>query len=84
MNLINHRTISMEPHSVGDLLTEVARAHLHQGLPSALLTRLKAGVDKFLAETTEEGSKALATYLSGELELLILTWKKKEDSFYGM
>lgn len=80
----NKRAISMEPHSVGELLTEVSRAHLHGALPSALIKRLKEGVDKFRTECTDEGAKALATYLSGELEVMYDTWHKKETDFYSM
>jgi hypothetical protein len=82
----NKRAITLEPHSVGDLLTEVARAHLHGGLPSTMIKRMKEGVDKYREEVKDSGSAeaALASYLSGELEIMYDTWRKKEDSFYGM
>ena len=87
------RNISLEAHNVGDLLAEVARAHLHGGLPSTLLKRMKEGVDKYITEKelavpgAAAGDRAdteLARYLSGELEVMYDEWKKKEDSFYGM
>lgn len=89
----NKRAISMEPHNVGDLLTEVCRAHLHGGLPSTMIRRMKEGVDKYITEKelavsgAAAGDRAdteLARYLSGELAVMYDEWKKKEDSFYGM
>ncbi len=73
----NKRAIALEVHNVGDLLSEVARAHLHGGLPSTLIKRMKEGVDKFCTECTDESSKTLASYLSGELQVMLDEWKKK-------
>lgn len=80
----NKRTISLEPHSVGDLLQEVTRAHLHGSLPSSLVKRLKEGVDKFCTECTDEGSKTLAAQLSGELQVMYDTCKTRENNYYSM
>lgn len=80
----NKRAVSMEPHSVGELLTEVSRAHLHQGTPSALVKRLMTGVDKFLTECTNPDEKTLCTQLRQDLEVMYDTWRAKEDSHYSM
>jgi hypothetical protein len=80
----NKRVINLEPYRVAELLTEVARAHLHGGLPSTLLKRVKGGVDKFRTETKDEGERALASQFSTELEALIARWHEKEKRFYSM
>lgn len=80
----NKRAVSMEPHSVGELLTEVSRAQLHQGMPSAMVKRLMDGVDKFLTECTNPDEKVLCAQLRQDLEVLHDTWRAKEDNHYSM
>lgn len=80
----NHRSITLEPYSMGNLLTEVVRSHLHQGMPSVMLQRVKDGVEKYRAEATADSEEqTLAAFLCRELETIISQWKKSEDSFYN-
>lgn len=76
--------VTLQPHSVGELLTEVSRAHLHCGLPSATLQRLRDGVAQFILETTNPDERTLATQLVKELGEMIQEWQKKEIQHFSM
>jgi hypothetical protein len=79
----NRRTVSLEPKSVGDLLTEVVRAYLHGANPSVLLKRIKEGVEKY-AKEVEQGSdeQELASQLADELATMYSAWDKKETALF--
>ena len=80
----NKRQIKLPEVNVGELVSETVRAHLHGGLPSSLIKRVKEGVEKYRIQVgldTTEGR--LASYLESELLLMYQHWKKREDEFYG-
>ena len=60
--------ISIDVHSTGDLLTETVRCFLHQGNPSALLSRVAKGIRSFENEGAVADDRELAGALAGILE----------------
>lgn len=76
-------TIRLQPHSVGELMTEATRAYLHGGNVSALLVRLRDGVRAFILETSDHTESRMAEYLVGELTILAQQWERKEEEYYS-
>ncbi len=83
-----HRQLRLPLHdiSVGTLTTEVTRAYLHTGTPSALLGRIIQGVFQYGEETDSTinvEDKAILRLLKDRLHTLRAELGRAEDEAYG-
>lgn len=90
------KAITLQPYSVGDLLTEVTRAYLHGGNPSVMVRRVTEGVIKFITEKelavpgAEAGDRMdpterlILSQLRYQLERVYDELKKLEEHHYSM
>lgn len=79
-------TLNMDHGGQGDLLTEMTRAYLHTGTPSAFLTRALEGVVKYRQETQASASSEdnrLLSEIETQLRTLREGLRKMEDTVYG-
>ena len=78
---MSSRKITFDPNAGhSSLLTEVVRAYLHTGTPSALLLRVLEGVKQFRIETANVASDADNAVIS-ELEHHLLADMKHMRAF---
>ncbi len=81
--MTNKRDITIKPHSVSALLTEVTRAALHGGCPSAVLQRVVAGMGAFTDECTSPRDRAFVDHCRIDLDRLATQWRAEELAEYG-
>jgi hypothetical protein len=75
--------IILEPHSVGDLLTEVTREHTRQGLPSSTLGRVIVGMRSGAIFQACERDVYFVLGVVEMLETLLVAVKEAETEEYG-
>jgi hypothetical protein len=61
------RRITLPETNVGELLEETVRAFLHGGNPSAMLTRIIAGMGYYEGECSDEGDRKHSDSVSQRL-----------------
>jgi hypothetical protein len=77
------RAVTFQPSSNGDLLKECIRAYMHGAMPSALLSRVQAGVTSFLNEQTltPEDREFMMRFLAA-IDAWHQEWREREDDTY--
>jgi len=79
----NVRQVKLPEVHTGELMTEVVRAFLHGGAPSAMVSRLIKGVDEFIAQSGVTEDINLMEGMRSDLIVLRAAWRKKEDEHHA-
>jgi len=81
--------VTFEPHSLGDLVTEVTRAYLHTGLSSSMILKVMQGALEYHTEACSTprigaAEQAIFNDLIAKLEQVHKDMKKLEELHYSM
>lgn len=85
--MVNVKNVEFHLENMGEITTEVIRAYLYQGNPSAVVHRILEGVVKYRTQVGEQVScnaeRALYANLQHKLHLLFDELRAEEENLPG-